>query len=394
LPVSSYPTAIGANSNTGLIYIVNQWSNNVTIVSSTNVLGSISVGFSPMAIGVNPKTGYAYVANRDGPTPVTVLSGTQVLTTITWPDPAGEKQIAVDLSANRAYVLNTMRGELIVLSSTQVIANLFIGSMPSAIAVNSINGYVYVTDKHANTVTVLDDTHVITTLPTIAAPLAIAVNSATGQTYIAGQGITVLSGTKSVATLAVGCKLSKVDIDSSTGRVYALDSMDQTTIVLSGTQVLARLPVGGQPTMVHVNPVNHAAYVGSSTPDSLSIIYGDELNLQSSLVRLTSPADTVVIDFGQPVLTPTVQFTLTPALNRTITWTTTAEQLMIALDDAQPATFYRLQFKPDAYTVSGLKIVVPDSILLILEPFESFLPIVGRHMGCVTEPIKYILSRP
>jgi len=382
LPAGSSPAAIGANSTTGLTYVANQWSNNVTIISGTQVLTTTTVGFSPIAIGVNETTGFAYVVNRDGPTPITVLSGTHTLTTIAWPNPEGEKQIAVDAAANRAYVLNAARDELIVLAGTQVVTRVVMGPEPSALAVNPIGGYVYVTDKISNTVTVLDGTHVITTLSTIAPPVALAVNPTTGQAYIVGRGITVLSGTHSSATIAAGCDLIDVEIDSGTGLVYALDKATQTMFVVSDTQVLNRLPVERQPSIVHVNSTNHAVYVGSANTDSLSIFYGDELTLRSSFARLTGPADTLVIDFGQPVLTATIQFDITPTVNHTATWAAAADRLMIALDAVESTTFYRLQFMPGAHTESGVKLVLPDSVHLIWQPFESFLSLVGRNTGC------------
>ena len=73
-------------------------------------------------------------------------------------------------------------------------------------------------------------------------------------------------------------------------------------------------------------------------------------------MRLTDSADTVVFAFGQPVLTPTVQFDITPTLNHTATWTAAADRLLIALDAAQPTTFYQLQFTPGARAESGVNL--------------------------------------
>ena len=55
------PSDIGVNPNTGLIYVANSGSNNVSILSGTQVVTNVGVGKSPYEVGVNPTTGDVYV---------------------------------------------------------------------------------------------------------------------------------------------------------------------------------------------------------------------------------------------------------------------------------------------------------------------------------------------
>ncbi len=97
------PKAIGVNPISGYTYVANEFSDNVTVVSGTQVMAVLAAGTSPNAIGVNQATGYVYVANAMS-NDVTVLSGTQVITTLAvgW----NPSDVGVNPSTGYVYVVN------------------------------------------------------------------------------------------------------------------------------------------------------------------------------------------------------------------------------------------------------------------------------------------------
>jgi len=71
----SIPVALAINSTTNKIYVVNQNSNNVTVIDgATNGTAVVTVGQSPAALAVNPVTNKIYIANA-GDNTVTVIDG-------------------------------------------------------------------------------------------------------------------------------------------------------------------------------------------------------------------------------------------------------------------------------------------------------------------------------
>src|SRR5262249_35925011 len=83
IPVGLDPSAIAVDTATNKIYVVNQISNDVTVIDgATNATSTIPVGFNPYAIAVNAATNKIYVANI-GDGIVTVIDGaTKAITTV------------------------------------------------------------------------------------------------------------------------------------------------------------------------------------------------------------------------------------------------------------------------------------------------------------------------
>src|SRR4029077_20926347 len=58
------PYAVAVNPVSNKIYVVNNYSNNVTVIDgATNATTTVGVGSSPLAVAVNPVTNKIYVAN-------------------------------------------------------------------------------------------------------------------------------------------------------------------------------------------------------------------------------------------------------------------------------------------------------------------------------------------
>src|SRR5947207_2428158 len=82
VPTGTYPLAVAYDSGNGYIYVTNQYSNNVSVISGTTVVASVAVGVLPFGVAYDGRNGYVYVANC-GSNNVSVIYGTTAGATIT-----------------------------------------------------------------------------------------------------------------------------------------------------------------------------------------------------------------------------------------------------------------------------------------------------------------------
>jgi DNA-binding beta-propeller fold protein YncE len=180
IPVGDNPTDVAVNPMTGLVYVVNQNSNNVSVLSGLAVTETISVGTFPSAVDVDPTSGYVYVSNSLSNT-ISVLQGTVEVAVV----PVGEApgEISVNPSSGRAYVINTGSqydpGSLSVLDGPTHVTDIDVGEYPRAIDVDPLSGYIYVVGGlgSGGTVAVVSDTLLVETfLPVGHSPRDVAVD--------------------------------------------------------------------------------------------------------------------------------------------------------------------------------------------------------------------------
>ena len=149
--VGTGPVAVGVNTAENNFYVVNQGSNDVTVIDGDTLqpIDRIRVGSSPGAVVVNPLTNRIYVANQVSNS-VSVIDG----------------------------------------ASGNVIATVGTGSLPYALDLNLLTNKIYVTNQNDDTVTVIDGTGdtFSATVPTGSAPSGVAVNPVTNQVYVSNRG--------------------------------------------------------------------------------------------------------------------------------------------------------------------------------------------------------------
>ena len=73
--------SIAYDPGNGYLYVVNFYSNSVSVFNDTGLLDTVDVGINPVSIIYNPSNGYMYVANTNSGT-VSVIDGTAVIATI------------------------------------------------------------------------------------------------------------------------------------------------------------------------------------------------------------------------------------------------------------------------------------------------------------------------
>src|SRR5262249_3423935 len=97
----------------------------------------------------------------------------------------GVQRAAYNRNNGYVYVTSGQFNTTTVISGTQVVATVPVGSRPANIAYNNGNGYIYVSNSYGNTVSAISGTSVIATIQVGNFPEGIAYDSGNGLTYVA-----------------------------------------------------------------------------------------------------------------------------------------------------------------------------------------------------------------
>ena len=318
--VGTTPIAVRTNSTTNKAYVVNQGSNNVTVIDGTNystttvavglgphaveinsaanqvyvadedsasmsvidgvtnAVTTVNVGGHPRALALNPATNKIYIANYYGNT-VTVVDASSYTTTniAVGSNPAA---LAIDSATNKVYVVNYTSSNVTVIDgATNSTSNVVVGNYPIALALDSQSNKIYVANSGSNNATVIDGATLSTTnVATGQSPSAIAVNPLTNKIYIANNQsgtVTILDGaTLATTTVAVAGLPSAVAVDTTANNIYVTNFVwdGQLSIIAGGTNSTSSLEVGAFPAALDVNPVSGTVYVANSGSNTVSIV--------------------------------------------------------------------------------------------------------------------------
>jgi YVTN family beta-propeller protein len=176
--------------------------------------------------------------------------------------------------------------------SDVAIASVPVGSSPTGIVFDPVNGYVYVTNSGSANVSVLNGTALVATIPVGSDPQQPAFDSGTGALFVPNTGsdnVSVVSGTSVVASVAVGSAPVTPTYDPADGYVYVSDSgggAGDTVSVINATGVAATPTVGSSPGFSVYDPTDGDVYVTNAASASVSVLSG------------TSVTATVVVGYG------------------------------------------------------------------------------------------------
>ncbi|MGC8506564.1 MAG: YncE family protein [Thermoplasmata archaeon] len=199
----SDPYAITWNPVNGLIYVANDYTDDVTVINGTSIIAEIQVGYEPTDITSNPANGFVYVANYDSST-VSVISGLSVIETIN----VMEYPYALIVSPANGYLYVTSEnGYVSVLNNSSTVSILRVGSDPDAITYNAENGLIYVANSGSNNVSVVNGTIVVSSLNTGSEPYGILYDPSNGLVYVTNynsNNLSVINGLNQVLSLQTG----------------------------------------------------------------------------------------------------------------------------------------------------------------------------------------------
>ena len=300
--VGSDPVAIAVNARTNKIYVVNQNSNNLTIIDgATNQATTVATGLLPTALAVNPATNKIYVTNGNSNS-VTVVDGQTNHTSIvpTGGYPVG---VAVNPVTNRIYVANFNANNVTVIDgATNATSTIGVGAHPMPIAVNSSTNTIYVGNQNRSSVCFIDGASgvVTTTVAVGTRPQAIAINALTNQIYVANYqsaSVSVIDGaTKSVTPVPVGPYPAALAVDAVRNRVYVANSGDSTATLIDGASfATSTITVGAYPVAVDVDAVTNTAYF-TTQQNYGSVAAVNGANLSTVSVTVGRNPSAIVVD--------------------------------------------------------------------------------------------------
>src|SRR5690242_16400663 len=294
--VDSYPIGVAVNPVTKKVYVTNEFSNTLSVISGVtdSKADTISVGSFPYGVAVNPFNDRVYVTNR-GSNTVSVIDGptsTKLSNIIVGNSPVG---IAVNPSSNWIYVANINSGTVSVMDgiTNKVTDTITVGKAPYGVAVNPVTNKVYVTNIQSNSISVIDGkTNKVTGTITVGnSPVGVSVNTVTNKVYVTN----IQSSTVSVIDGKTNRVVNTIIVNPSLGRPKTLGDPVLNMPILVKFPLIASL--------VAVNSVSNVVYVTNTGSDIVSIIDGNKDKMIVREAFNVNPPNVGDVECnGQPVL--------------------------------------------------------------------------------------------
>jgi YVTN family beta-propeller protein len=341
ITVGATPYAVAVNPATNKVYIGNQGSSDVTVITeATNATGSISVGPVSHEIAVNPVTNRIY--EIDDSANVTVIDGatnTASLIALPGADPNGiavnpatdmvyvtqhvssvnsnfvvvingatngivatlnpgngpvQGGLGIDPITNRFYVANYVDGTVAVFdgATNALIATVPVGNSPEGLTVNPETNKIYVVNYDSDFMTIIDGgTNTTTNVVVGPAYVTAVADPITDKVYITDEtgDLTVIDGPTATPT-PVGIPFgAAVAVDISTDKIYVAEGNANQVGVLDGETgaLIANVAAGNEPISIAADPVTHTAYAanygGLPNYDGTTVTAISDLRAQESL---------------------------------------------------------------------------------------------------------------
>ncbi len=249
VPVGEWPGGVAYDGHTGIVFVANTHSNNVSAIQGTSlVFGSISVGGGPDGVASANGTGDVYVTNNGGDT-VSVLraaTGSEVATVVLGNAPDA---VAYDPRSGTIYAVGGQSAELVSDTNHTLLASTPVGASSQSVAYDARTGNLYVSDSDNNSVSVVSGAtqRVVATVRVGASPDGVAFDNASGNIFVScydANSVYVISDTtNSVSTVvnlgSMGGYPTGVVYDPETDDVYVADYSAMSVISGSTWQVIA-----------------------------------------------------------------------------------------------------------------------------------------------------------
>ena len=123
--------------------------------AAQTLITTVTVGTYPVALAANPTTNKIYVVNQNSNNLTVIDGATYGTTTVLTGD--FPNAVAVNAVSNKIYVANWGSGSVTVVDgATNVTTTVAAGDHPFALAVNAVTNKIYVADYSSSNVTVID----------------------------------------------------------------------------------------------------------------------------------------------------------------------------------------------------------------------------------------------
>ena len=316
--VGNAPTGIAYDLGKGEIFVANEFSSTVSVISDgTNaVVATVTVGTQPEGVAYDSVKNAVFVTNYGAGT-VSVISDTS--NTVTGTITVGNEPygIAFDATKGELFVANKQSASVSVISDTSnaVVATVNVETLSSGVAYDSALGEIFVSsDVASGTVSVISDTTnaVVATVAVGGYPFGLAYDPSKGEIFVtnAGSAFYGINGTVSVVSDSTNTVVATVTAvnypygvayDASKGEIFVANEGDATVSVISDSNNVAVgiFGVGEFPEGVAYDSGKSEIFVANNGDDNVSVIS------DSSAFESPSPGATAT---SNPAITPSETF--------------------------------------------------------------------------------------
>ena len=281
------PQAIAYDPGKGEMFVANEYTNNVSVLSgdTDRVVASVNVGTDPYAVAYDPATDTVWVANLVSDNVSVISDATnQVIATVsvgTFP-----AAVAYDNRTDQVFVANWLSNSVTVISDAtdQVVATVPVGSAPQGLAYDWVNAEMFVANAWSNTVSVVSDKmdQVVATVSVGSNPFAIAYDPEACEVFVANffdANVSVIApgSNQVVATMPVGTGPAGMAFDAATGEMLVTNYFSANVTTLSGRTngEMGSVPAGFTPRGIAYDSGNGQVFVTDFHPGTVTILeYG------------------------------------------------------------------------------------------------------------------------
>ena len=258
IAVQSNPFGVAVNPNKNLVYVANSGSDTLSIIDATSnsVIAGVRTGSNPRGIAVDGMRDLTYVTNL-GSSSVSVIDGASNTVVADVSVCGAPEGVVFDSTSNRVFVADSACDQVTVIDSNTATVLSSIksgGSRPVALALNRKTGRLYVANLISDSVGVIDTaTETLVAVVRVGTnPAAVAVDEQTDEIYVANihdGTVSVIDGDTNVvvAVINVGVRpMFGLVVDSPSRRGYVTnnESGDVYVLDLDRKTVLEIIPLG------------------------------------------------------------------------------------------------------------------------------------------------------
>lgn len=339
------PSDIDINPTTGNVYITNEFSDNVSLLNGTELIGHIDTGNWPVHVKSDPLSATAYVSHvhsgvtvldggmisghidpyheafdltvntRNGYTyvtdlgsPITIIRGTQKIKDLFVPDFEGHQiqwqlAAAFDEGTGLTYFANWEEAAMTVVDGLEVVDQYsYYGQGANDLVIDAHRRLMYIANLRAqhpgrwkNNISIVDlDTQEVTPVWSATQSRSIAMDATSGYVYVTNTGsdsVTVLRGKMAVATYKTGAEPRGVVVDQQSGFAYVANSGETSVSVLRDGALVTKIELpqgqGFRPYVVAVDPKSQRLYVvNRSSIDRNSNGSGNAIECRTAWVHI------------------------------------------------------------------------------------------------------------
>jgi YVTN family beta-propeller protein len=296
IAVGAFPWEVAADPTTGLVYVTNENSNTVSVISEATdtVTHTIPVGSEPQGIAVDSTTDTIYVTNFAADSLSVINGATSTVTHTVTGLGTDPDAVAVDAATNTLYVSGYLSSNIFVINgmSNTVTATIAVpGANIHDLAVDPATDTLYASAYNLNSVAVINtSTNTVTGYLTgLQGPDGLAADATTGHLYAAMnfQSADRIADYKANTIWNVihpkhdPANGHTVAVDAPTDTVFASLSANPitgagTVAVINGNtdKITQTVTVGDDPNGIDVDPTTGTVFVANSDSNTVTAFAG------------------------------------------------------------------------------------------------------------------------